>query len=75
MPQDQTMELDTDDPMVEAVEVPMSTANCCFTGVETVAGAYLVGENFLERPHLACTAGDKVFGGTKKTNVTEKYWK
>ena len=55
--------LDRDDPMVEAVEIPMSMANCCFNGVKMAAGTSLVGEDFLEQPGLACTVCDKLFGG------------
>ena len=37
------VDLDRDDPMVEAVEILMSMANYCFNGVETAAGDKLFG--------------------------------
>ncbi len=37
------VDLDRDDPMVKAVDIPMSMANYCFIGVDMAAGDKLFG--------------------------------
>ena len=56
-------DINRNEPMVEAVEIPISMTNCCFNGVKMAAGTSLIGDHFLEWPCLACSAGDKLFGG------------
>ena len=58
-----SVDLDKDDPMVEAIEIPISMANCCFNGAGMAAGTSLTGWHFLEQPCLAFSAGNKLFGG------------
>ncbi len=41
-------DFDSNEPMVEAVEIAMTIANCCFNSVEMAARTSLMGEDFLE---------------------------
>ncbi len=55
-------DLNKDEPMLEAVKIPMSMVNCCFNDVDMPAGTSLPGENFLAWPCFVYTACDKLFG-------------
>ena len=63
VPGELMVDLDRDEPMVEAAEIHMSMANCCFNSVKMAAETSLMGGHSLEQPCLACTVGDKLFGG------------
>lgn len=52
--------------LVHAVDITISMANSCFTGVETKVDTTSLGEDFLEWLYLACKAHEAHFGPSKK---------
>ena len=53
MPGEPPVDLDRDNAMVEAMEIPMSMANCCSTGVEMTDGTFF-GAIRLPRTAVSC---------------------
>ncbi len=66
------VDLDRDDPMAEAVEIAMTMANCCFNGVDMVAGTSLMGEYFWNDQILFTQQVTNYLVASTKTNVTER---
>ena len=57
------IDLDTDEPMLNKVEIIMSMRNCCFSGLKITPGTSWIEDHFLKWPCLACSVDEKLFGG------------
>ena len=63
VPREPIGDLETDNPMMEAVEISMSTKNSYFIGIETVADTTLLGEDFQEHVHFCLHSLWRPFDG------------